>query len=57
LASLLRAALGPFSTAPPPHPNQAEAQYCVLTGATFGFFDDVHCRRQLHHRFTSRRKI
>jgi hypothetical protein len=22
-----------------------------------GFFDDVHCRRQLHPRFTSRRKI
>ena len=25
--------------------------------ATFGFFDDVHCRRQLHQRFTSHRKI
>src|SRR5262249_15816694 len=33
------------------------ARYCVLTWATFGFFDDVHCRRQLHRRFTSRCKI
>src|SRR6516225_4628933 len=51
----------PISTAPPAPlvtlvPNQAEARYCVLTGATSGFFDDVHCRRQLHRRFTSRRK-
>ena len=50
-----------FSCGPAPLvtlvPNQAEARYCVLTGATFGFFDDVHCRRQLHQRFTSRRKI
>jgi hypothetical protein len=50
-----------FNCAPAPLvtlvPNQAEARYCVLTGATFGFFDDVHCRRQLHQRFTSRRKI
>ena len=52
----------PISTAPPAPlvtlvPNQAEARYCVLTGATSGFFDDVHCRRQLHRRFTSRGKI
>jgi len=54
LASVLRAALGPFQLHPPPLvtlvPNQAEARYCVLTRATFGFFDDVHCRRQRHQR-------
>jgi hypothetical protein len=60
-ASVFRAALGPFQLRPPPlghvSPQPSRGSILCSDWGDLGFFDDVHCRRQLHQRFTSRRKI